>query len=278
MDLFIEAFMRFGSYFMITYFAYSIFGRKTKIALIIYAVLFISILSSLLRYVRGGAPSNIIMIVFMVELFPLLVAFFLFTRISGLRINKRIIKTKQKTISSDIQPKYALQMTYIGLTLFALIFGVGSYFLVDNWMKWVIISASFITLIFSIYMLIKLIKISTEYVCLIIGRDQKSFYTYQIQKQIQKVTIKDFFSNENYIVDPIGVIHIKEVNKTENIYYLYWVATNDKIDMSGEKVLTPFKPVFIDYIDQFEKYHYRVMKLSIDDKSRISIDTHKKIK
>lgn len=277
MDLIIQAFLRFGSYFMITYFVYSLFGRNRRISFIIYAVLFISTLISLVQVFEYGLTA--ILYVTLLELLPLLLALYAFLSITGgISVNIRLKSKKLKSISSDIQTKYLLKLIFIGLIISSLLFGLGSYYFLEDFMKWVIISLSVVILIASIYLFFNQNQIENEYVLLIVGRDSKKFYTYQIPPKKTKILVKDFYQNETYIVDPIGKITWIMANKKIEIHYLYWIATNDQIDMTAEKALTPVKPEFIDYIEKFEKYHYRLMTLSIDDKSRIELKSQRLIK
>ncbi|MDX9692368.1 MAG: hypothetical protein RBT45_07915, partial [Acholeplasmataceae bacterium] len=63
-----------------------------------------------------------------------------------------------------------------------------------------------------------------------------------------------------------------------HLYYIYWLATNDKIDMFSEKALRETNPSFVKIFDSFEKYHYRLISIHEDSKGHITIKSNKKIK
>lgn len=266
MDLFISAFMTFGSYLMISYFVYSLFGRNRKIPIAILSLLLFSSLLRLFNAIRDGFQLNVLMIIFMVYVFPVIAAFYVFLSISGGISFLRIKRSKKlKSISSDIQTSYFLTTIYSLLWIGSLLFGIGAYLFIEGYLKWVILSFASIIFIVSMVLLLRIRKVKIERVILIIGRDQRTFYEYVVPKRQMKVLVTDFFTNDNYIVDPIGDIRIENGIELIEKHYLYWIATNDKIDMTKETHLKNVKPVYENIISQFEKYHYRQMQITITE-------------
>jgi len=276
MDLFFSAFMTFGSYLLISYFIYNILGRNRKIPIAVLCLLLFSSLLRLVNVYRQNYEFNVVAIVFMVYVLPVLVAFYVFLMITGGISFLKFKRTRKlKSISSDIQTKYFLVTIYFTLLTGSLLFGLGAYFFIEDYLKWVILAFSLLIFILSIYLLVKIKKIKSERVILIIGKDTKTFYQYIIPNRKYKVLVTDFYTNENYIVDPIGEVKLTLKDKMIDKHYLYWIATNDKVNMKDEKNVKPYTPVYHEIIDQFEKYHYRQMNLSIEQ-GKVVI-THEKL-
>jgi hypothetical protein len=279
MDLFIQAFISFGSYLMLTYFIYSILNRNKTIPMVIFVFLLISETVQLIRWINLGANFTIILFGIMRYLLPVLLAFLIFIRLTGgLNLPRRHAHQKLKGINSDVQTSYQTTLLATFLGAFGIFFGFLSYFLVEDWSKYLIMGISGIIIIIGIYFFIKQSFIQTEQVIMIIGRDDKKYYTYDVPKKRFSIKVGEFFKNEHYIVDPIGKIISSDDNKKTHIYYVYWVATNDKIDMSDEKELRETHIPFKDVFDTFEKYHYRVITIHEDSKGHIDIKSNKKIK
>ncbi|TNF08719.1 MAG: hypothetical protein EP317_02540 [Bacillota bacterium] len=279
MDLFIQAFISFGSYLMLTYFIYSILNRNKTIPMVIFVFLLISETVQLIRWINLGANITIIIFGIMRYLLPVVLAFVIFIRLTGgLNVPKLQTTKKLKGIQTDVQTSYQTTLLSTLLGVFGIVFGFLGYLFVEDWSKYLIMGFSVIILIVGIYFFMKQSLIQTEQVILIIGRDDKRYYTYDVPKKKLSVKINDFFKNDQYIVDPIGKIISFDDNKKTHIYYVYWVATNDKIDMLKEKELRESHLSFTQIFDSFEKYHYRIITIVEDSKGRIEIKSNKKIK
>jgi hypothetical protein len=279
MDLFIQAFISFGSYLMLTYFIYSILNRNRTIPLFIFGFLLVSEIIQLVSWINLGAGFNIILYGMMRHLLPVVLAFLIFLRLSGgFGLPKIKRATKMKSINTDVQTTYQTKVVSLVLGGLGLIFSILSYFLMTGFMKWVILVFGLVIGGFGLYIFIKQKKIVIEKVILIIGRDKKAYYTYDIPQHTMSVTIQEFFKNEDYIVDPIGKIILTDHERGTQIYYIYWIATNDVIDMSTETQLMKTSIPFENILDHFEKYHYRIIHVQEDEKGNRSIVSNKKIK
>ncbi len=280
MDFFIQFVISFASYVIIAYFIYNILGRKRTVPMIILSVILISTLVDFLGILGTGAETKQIILYFMMRVFPVLFAFYTFMVLTGglpfikmRRRNKPI-----KGITSDIQTKRLSTMISLFSLFGSLIFGVLIFFFIDGYLKYIIMSILVLALIFSIYVLFSNKKIINEQVILMIGRNREKIYAYQIPSDKQRVVITDFFDNDNYIVDPIGIAILKDENKKVKKDYLYWIATSDQIDISDEKLIKLSSLSYLDHLPLFEKYHYRTVVFNLNQNDEAILIKNKKIK
>jgi len=258
MDFFINFIMRTASYLIISYFIYNISGRKRTISQILLGILFLSETVSMLNYLSVGADQTVLFLFFMLRMLPIIIAFLLFMRLTGGFQKIRLFRPRKlKSLSTDIQTKHTT--TLIGFTVLVgslIVFGI-SYFYVEGITMYVMMISALLSFVFGIVMLIQNRKIILEKVVLIVGRDQKLFYSYDIPKHKTKITIPDFYKNEAYIVDAIGEVTLIEDTQLIEKHYLYWIATNDKVNMQDE-ILEHMRGLpYQNALDRFEKYHYK---------------------
>jgi len=279
MDLFIRAFLSFGSYILLTYFIYSILNRNRTIPLFIFGILLISQVVELIRWIQLGAGAHIVLFGIMVYLLPVVLAFIVFMRITGGFGKLRIIRRKSiKGIKLDVQTIFQTKIISLVLSAVGILFGILGYFFMIGWMKWMILACGVFALIAGVLLYLKMRKVISEKVLLIIGKQQKAYYDYDIPKHRWKIQINEFFKNENYIVDPIGIINFTDQMNRVSIYYLYWIATQEIIDMKSESNLTKTRLFFEEHLGHFEKYHYRILHLKENQKGHIEVSSIKQIK
>ena len=279
MDLFIQAFLSFGSYILLTYFIYSILNRNRTIPLFIFGMLLISQIVELIRWIQLGAGANLILFGVMVYLLPVILAFIVFMRVTGGFGKLRITRRKPiKGIKLDVQTVFQTEVVSLILSVIGILFGILGYFFISGWMKWMILACGMFVLVAGLLLYLKMRKVMSEKVLLIIGKQQKVYYDYDIPKHRWKIQVNEFFKNENYIVDPIGIINFTDQMNRVSIYYLYWIATQDIIDMKSESNLTKTRLFFEEHIEHFEKYHYRILHLKEDQKGHIEVSSIKQIK
>lgn len=279
MDLFIQAFISFGGYLILTYFIYNILNHKRTIPLFIYGILFIAQLSNLINLYRIGASTTILLLFLMRNLAPVMVAFFVFLRITGgFGLPKYKREKKLKSISTDAETVYLHRMISIVLSISGVLFGTLAYFFVPGWTKWLILTIGSLVFVLGLFLFYAESKVKHESILVIIGRDQKRFYMYEIPQKTYKVAIKTFFLNDNYIVDPIGKMVIKDHLNKLDVFHVYWIATQDHVDMKEEHQLNPIDIPFEEHIEHFEKYHYRIIYLHKDEQKNITLSAIKQIK
>ncbi len=270
----------FASYLIISYFIYSILGRKRTVSIIILSIILMSQVIDFIGYLGSGYEDKVILLVFMVKVLPVLFAYYGFLALTGgVSFLKFQVRRKPlKSISNDIQTKHlSTIISYISV-VGSLVFGVLVYFSIDGYMKYIIISVLFLVLIFGIYMLTANSKITSEQVILIIGKNRDKIYQYDIPKGTNRVTISDFFDNPNYIVDPIGIANLRLDDKKMEKHYLYWIATGDRVDMSSSNLKELSTLSYRDYLNLYEKYHYRSLFFEVGKMGKAELINNKKIK
>ncbi|PKK96595.1 MAG: hypothetical protein CVV58_05570 [Tenericutes bacterium HGW-Tenericutes-3] len=270
----------FASYLIISYFIYSILGRKRTISFVILTFILLSRLYDFVGYFGNGIETKILILIFTANVMPVLLAFYAFMVVTGGMpfFNFKMKRKTLKGISSDIQTKYLSTLISYMLILGSLIFGILVYFYIEGYMKYVLISILSLSLIFGIYIIITNLKITSEQVILIIGRNKEKIYKYDIPKKKSRITINDFFDNPNYIVDPIGIANLKlDDNKLEK-HYLYWIATGDQVDMKSSQLIELSNLSYKDYLDSYEKYHYRSLLFEVGRMGKAELVKNKKIK
>ncbi|MBN2300601.1 MAG: hypothetical protein JXC31_05390 [Acholeplasmataceae bacterium] len=280
MDFFIQFVISYASYVIIAYFVYNILGRKRNIPMIILGVIFISSLIDFTNKLGIGLESKVLVLYFMMRVLPVLFAFYTFMVITG-GVQFFSLKRRNKPlkgISSDIQTKRLSTMISMFSLVGSLGFGTLSFFYIEGFIKYMMIVILIFAFIFSIYILLSNHKILNEQVILIIGRNREKLYSYQIPKDKYRIVISDFFNNDNYIVDPIGIAILKDENRKIQKDYLYWIATSDSVDVSDEKLNELSKLNYSSQLSLFEKYHYRTLIFDIDSSGNANLLKNKKIK
>ena len=279
MDLFIQAFLSFGSYLLLTYFIYSILNRNRTIPLFIFGLILISQIVELIRWIQLGASGTIVLFGVMSYLLPVLLALIVFMRLTGGFFKLPIARRRPvKGIKTDIQTVYQTEIISLALSIIGIFLGLLGYFLMIGWMRWMILIIGVFAFIAGIILYVKQHQIMSEKVLLIIGKQDKIYYDYDIPKRKWTVSTKEFFKNENYIVDPIGHIYFTDQMKKLSIYYVYWIATQESIDMKLETELSKTTIFFETFMDRFEKYHYRIIHLKENQKGIIELSSIKQIK
>lgn len=280
MDFFIQFVISFGSYLIIAYLLYSILGGKRTIPIVALTVILFSTVFEFLKSIGGGIDPKVLLLYFMIRVLPVIFAFYAFMVITGgLPFFKIRLKSKKiKGISSNIQTrKFSNQIAFYSI-LGALVFGVLIYLYVDGYMKYVMLSILTLALFGSIYVIISNQRIASEDVILMIGKNREYMYRYEIPKEKQKVYVTDFFTHENYIVDPVGVAILKKPDRKIEKHYLYWIATGDTIDMSDSKLIQIDRLPYVSYLEQYEKYHFRVLTFLVSSDDQVALIRNKIIK
>lgn len=258
MDLFFDFVLKAVSFFITTYFVYSIFGRNKKIGYILLAIMFIS---ALLPYLQNGSSMELKVLVLLLvyDVGPILFAALVFASISGglpvLKLKKR---RTIKGVSSKIQTKKMNVFTsyiVIGSSLAA---GATTYFIFEGITMYLIITLSVISFVLGIVLYIKTLRIKQERVILFVGKNKELMYTYEIPTAAKSIEITDFFTDDRYIIDRIGEVTITNTENKDEKDYLYWLATQERVTI--EKPLYPVQRIaYQDDIHQFEKYHIKAL-------------------
>jgi len=256
MTLFFDFVIQSASFFITTYFIYSVLGRKQKIA---YGLLVILILARLIPILRNASlfaiDALILLIVY--DVGPLVFAAMIFASITG---GIPMIKMKRKRvikgISDDIQTAWKQKITALIVILGSLILGVVSTLIFEEMMLYTMWAVTVLGFVLGIIIYLKTSKITKERIILLVGKDKESMYEYVINQKTLRLEVKDFFDDDRYIIDFIGVVHVIDQNKHEEKDYLYWLATSEQVDI--QKPLTKLLNLsYVDHLSHFEKYHVK---------------------
>jgi len=256
MDLFFNFVLQAVSYFITTYFVYSIFGRKKKIAYILLGIIFMSTLYPFLQYGSTLETRALILLV-VYEVGPVVFAFLIFTSITGglpgIKFKKRQF-TKKSPYKP--QPKYANLLTsylVMGTSLIAL---ASAYFILEDVTMYLIMGLSAISFVLGILLFIKTNKIVQERVILCVGKQKEYLYTYDLPKNGRTIDVKDFFDDDRYIIDFIGEVILTNTEQKIEKDFLYWLATSERVTV--QKPLYPISKLsYQSDLELFEKYHVK---------------------
>lgn len=270
MQEFIGAFLSAVSYFLTSYFLYRILGGRRSIPIIFLSVLFISGLYSLFSAVRLDLGFTALLYVFMTQIVPVLVASFFFFSVTGIKPVLRLrFRKKLKELPMDILTKRQTVYVIMSLMGVAVIIGIlGLIFSsgVTQILSFVIAGG---LLIFAVFLFFKVRHITSESVILFVGKEKELVYEYEIKPEKTKVMVSDFYTNPMFIVDKIGEVELKDDQKKIEKHHLYWIATNSKVDMSAEKLKKRSDIPYREYLNRFEKYHFKRMQFSIGKTGRV---------
>jgi len=246
-------------YFITTYFVYSIFGYKKKIAYALLGILFLASLYPFINLPQGLLTWQQTVLFITASVGPVFFAALVFISFTG---GMPLIKIKrQKTfkgVSNKVLSKHMNLQTASIVMAGSLIALAAGYFVFSDVMRYVIIFISVIAFILGIMLYIQASHIIEEKVVLIVGRNKELMYTATIDKSIKVIDMKDFYHDEGYIVDRIGEVYIQAHEKKEIRHYLYWLATGDKV-VVGAPFEKKDRLVYDSFLPEFEKYHMKRM-------------------
>jgi len=279
MDYIINFVMSLAGYFILSVFIYNIAGRKRKISLIILLVFTLIETYRVIEVALMGALPSIIVLLFVARVLPLLLAFFFFMSFTGgLPLLNIRFRKKLKNFNTDIQTKKKTFFVGLSMMIGSLVLILLSYYFIEDLLMFVVMGFAFTSFGFGIYFMIRTQKILEEKVILLIGREKETIYGFDIPKDKLSITVTDFFKNDRYIVDAIGEIEIMQENKLIIKHYLFWIATGDKVDMSGEDLLRISRLSYQDYLSHFEKYHFKKVWFLESKMGHVELIKEKQIK
>ncbi|RJX26817.1 MAG: hypothetical protein C4537_01755 [Acholeplasma sp.] len=245
------------SYFILTYFVYSIFGYKKKIAYGLLGIIFLSTVYQFIRLIPLTDNTSLLILVGVIEIGPVFFAYLIFSSLTGgIPLIKIKRKTRLKNLSTAVITKRSKVQTSYMVFAGGLIVGLLGYFLIADVMRYVVVILSAAFIVLGIILWIEQSKIIFERIVLFIGREKEHIYIFEVNKALS-IDIPDFFKNENYIVDRIGEAIILNDQKQKSIDYLYWVATSDKIDVKDMPLIKIENLPYQEDLNRYEKYHIK---------------------
>ncbi|MFU8792927.1 MAG: hypothetical protein ACNA7K_02790 [Acholeplasmataceae bacterium] len=274
-------FSSFLSFFIMGHLVYIISGRNKRVALFIFGAFFVFALVDWVPVVLAGAPLDFIIFYFLGRVGPSIMAFLVFSRFTGgfgISVNtrkiKQVIPKKPYDVFSTLKNdrKNALFM-FLGSVLVLLF-----YFIVEPGIfLYILLLTGVIGVVLSLVLFLSLAKIKSEKIILIVGKDKGLVYQSDIDKKHFKFKIEHYFKNRNYIVDPIGLIYVKDDKVTEK-HHMFWLATGDKVDMSQES-FAPLKHLsYSEILELFKKYEYRQLTVELSRRGHVEVIKNQRIR
>lgn len=259
MQFFINFVLESVGYFITTYFVYSIFGYKKKLAYALLGILFLAAIYPLINLPQGLLTWQQTVLYITMSVGPVIFASLVFISFTG---GMPIIRIKRpqhfKGVTQKVFTKHMNVQTATLVIIGSLIAGGSSYFVFEDMMRFVIMGISILAFVFGLLLFVQTQHIIEEKVILFVGRNKELIYQATIEKTMKVVDIKDFYKDEGYIVDRIGEIYILTSEKKERRHYLYWIATGDKV-VIGEPFEQQTMLAYASYLTEFEKYHIKRM-------------------
>ncbi len=252
-----------ASFFIISHFIYRISGRK-DLSYLFLLIIFLSSLFNFLPVAFGNNSGKIILLVFVSNVLPIILAAIFFIRFTGGISRKRIKikRTKFKVPNEDIFATTYIKKAIYAMFLFSVIISALGYFLIDDFLEYVLYAISLFVIIYGIVKLYLLRYFKSDKVIIIIGKEKEYAYMRTLDPHMAKVTIKDLYVNENYIIDKFATIQLYEDHHYIEKHYLYWIATSQPFKIEDPN----FIKINLDYeehIMHLEKYHDAIIKLNL---------------
>ena len=273
-DLFISFIFSFLRYFMIAYFIFQIFGRRRKIGVLFLSGVIIYTLAVNIYYMYYGMPFNEFLIWTLVETVPVVGSLVLFLRLTRAY---REIKEKDprplklKKVHSTIYPKnYISRLSKIGggisivvliILIVDVILHIGLIGTVSHIIFFILTGA---ILAFSIYQIYTDMNLEYDRILLYVGKYKERCFQFDLSEYDKPMSVLDIYKNDDYIIDEMGKITVKEGMHTVEKNYIYWIATSTEIDINEEGFDQITKP-FADFIDDVSKYQKINLKLNLDN-------------
>lgn len=264
MDLFATFIGQMISAFFIAHITYIIFSRQRRIPMIVLSIWMILAFLEALQGLLGGVSLIDFALYFMVRVLPVMFATLLFLSVTGGLPRLRMTRRKRiKPIRDDIVTVRRDREILLYIAASSILIGLFAYFLIDDFFRYVIPIVSLIACLLSLFYYRKLEQVRLECVVLFVGRHKEHIYLKKIDDKTRRLDVHDFYSNDLYIVDAIGIAVLERSDHTIEKHHLYWIATGDSVDMSSESFVKKTSLPYQDVIDEYEKYHYRIMHFQV---------------
>lgn len=260
MDLIFSFISRMISAFFIAYIIYLIAARRPKVPIIVLGIWTLFSLVEWLGVIRLGLEPARLVVTFLLGVMPNVAALVIFAYATGaMRLGNRIKRARMPRISTDVITLYKDRLLLVAAIIGGLVSALTGYLFIEGFMRLVILVVSLLIVIISFWRLLVIGRIKDEKVIVFVGRQKEQIYVYHVSARTFKLSVPDFFTNDDYIVDPIGEVLIDQGRRVFERHHLYWIATNDKIDMTAQ----PLDPItslpYQHHLDTFEKYHYKLV-------------------
>jgi hypothetical protein len=252
-----------ASFFIISHFIYRLSGRKDW-AFFFLGIIFLSSLFEFLPVAFGNYTFEVKLLVFVSRVLPVMLAAALFTRFTGGFSRKKvhIKRSKFKEPNEDIFTTSYIIIIIYEMFVIAVIISILSYFFVDGILQFVLFGISIFIIAYGAFKLYQLRFFKNDKIVLIIGKEKENIYMKTIDPKMRKLTIKDVYENENYLIDKFATIQLYEENHFKEKHYLYWIATTNAFEIEDPSFIKT-KLGYEEHIMNLMKYHDAIIKLNL---------------
>jgi hypothetical protein len=252
-----------ASFFIISHFIYRLSGRKDW-AFFFLGVIFLSSLFEFIPVAFGNYTFEVKLLVFVSRVLPVMLAAALFTRFTGGFSRKKIRYKRSKFKEPN---EYIFTTSYIITIIYemfviAVVISTLSYFFVDGILQFVLFAISLFIISYGGFKLYQLRFFKNDKIVVIIGKEKENIFIKTIDPKMKKLTIKDVYQNENYLIDKFATIQLYEDNHFKEKHYLYWIATTNPFEIEDSSFIKS-KLGYEEHIMHLMKYHDAIIKLNL---------------
>ncbi len=252
-----------ASFFIISHFMYRLSGRKDW-AFFFLGVIFLSSLFEFIPVAFGNYTFEVKLLVFVSRVLPVMLAAALFTRFTGGFSRKKIRYKRSKFKEPN---EYIFTTSYIITIIYemfviAVVISTLSYFFVDGILQFVLFAISLFIISYGGFKLYQLRFFKNDKIVVIIGKEKENIFIKTIDPKMKKLTIKDVYQNENYLIDKFATIQLYEDNHFKEKHYLYWIATTNPFEIEDSSFIKS-KLGYEEHIMHLMKYHDAIIKLNL---------------
>lgn len=157
----------------------------------------------------------------------------------------KMFKPKRlKGMNTQFRTKYADQIFFIILSTFTWIIAISLYFIVnyDNVLIVAILIANIISFLI-------IFKVKEEKVFLLVGKNDKQLYEYDIPKKVFKYSPAEFFKSDDYIIDYVAVMYENRI--ITHIYMLPVDQLQSSLFSNASKIDIPYE-----FLTDLKKYQF----------------------
>lgn len=157
----------------------------------------------------------------------------------------KVFKPKKlKGMNTQFRTKYADQIFFIILSTVTWFFAILLYFIVnyDNVLIVAILIANIISFLI-------IFKVKDEKVFLLVGKNDKQLYEYDIPKKVFKYSPVEFFKSDDYIIDYVAVMYENRI--ITHIYMLPVDQLQSSLFSNATNIDIPYE-----FLTELKKYQF----------------------
>lgn len=205
----------------------------------------------------------------------LVIIFWLVVLRNELFVSRKIFtkRKKYKLYNKIFTTKFYKFLSLIFLLIFSILIILVMLFAKNLSSYYTLIILTSILLVGSIYFLITSFLQNNDVAIIIIGKSKLSIYQNKNPFRTWIIENKSLINNDNFIVEPVGIINIKSQRIN---YYIYWIKTDMNVELNDSDVKTFNNFDLNMFITYFDKYQYH--RFIVDNSKDLTIIKHERLK